>query len=123
MVTFCLRQRCHLVRFQLRQCGHVAKHPIELTVESVMDVPTSTGVVAVEPHPPFTWLNDIRPFAKNVYIDSATDPAIQIAGAIAKGPSDKLSIAAAHAFLFADDHATRPRVHTEGGGLTFTRTI
>ena len=122
-VSYTLRALRHLPFNALMEVTVVAKRPIELTVQSVMDVPNAEGAVAGNPHPPFSWLNDITSFEKDVRIDNAPEPAVRIAGATAKGSSDKLSIAAAHAFLFGEDRESRPRVRREDGRLTFTRRI
>ena len=122
-VSYTLRALRHLPFDALMEVTVVAKRPVNLTIESLMDVPTSEGAVAVEPHPPFNWLNGIAPFWKDVYIGGASKPALRIVGATAKGSSEQLSIAAAQAFLFAEGPESQPRVRRQNGRLTFTRSI
>ena len=122
-VSYTLRALRHLPFDALMEVTVVAKRPVTLTIESLMDAPSSEGAAPVESHPPFNWLNDITPFGKDIYISGDSKPALQIVGATAKGSSEQLSIAAAQAFLFAEELESQPRVRRESGRLTFTKQI
>lgn len=122
-ITYNVSALRHLPFNALMEVTVIAKRPINLSVSTLMDVPTAEGAVEAVAHPAFTWLNEIRWFGADVGTDDVPEQAVLVAGAGAKGPSGVLSIAAANAFVFDESGSSRPPVTRENGGLTFSRQV
>jgi len=101
----------------------IARRPIQFSVKTDMDVPSSQGYVAWRKDAVFSWLNGVRRSDTQVEMGEAHRRTIAVAAASAKGPSGLLSIAAAQSFIFDEPPDRSPRVTRDQGSLSFERAL